>query len=45
MHKSTILTESALDGIFETVSKPHSSVKKVLPVPEIGIIGLVLKSV
>lgn len=44
VHKSTILTGSAIDGILETVSKPHSSVKEVLPVPEIVIIGLLLKS-
>lgn len=44
MHKSTAVTDSAVDGILETVSKPHPSVKEVLPVLEIGIIALFLKS-
>lgn len=44
MHKSTVLTESAVDGTLETVSKPHSSVKEVLPIPKIGITGFLLKS-
>lgn len=44
IHKSTVLAESATDGTLETISKPHSSVKEVLPVPEIGMTGLLLKS-